>query len=367
MSNEIAEYQTTQAALVELSQKYKMIVFDVQSAKGMSDAISARMELRNYRVGLEKMLKDIKAPALERCKLIDSEAKRIMTTLFELETPIDTAIKDEQERKGKEKRMREEREKVRVSNILDGISALKTQFGAGDSTPDELKDDIEALRCMRLDDYEEYAQQAAEARKEGIAVLQKLLAARLKRDEEDRARVAERAELDRLAAAHREQVRKDAEAAALAQAEADRKLQAAGDELERIALAQAVKLQMEKEEAAAARAVLDKKAAEERAELQRVENENRRQQEEAIALQEAALRKEREIMEEQRMAKELETVTLQDAATGALSLLQAEGYAERSEVKLLVAALDRFEREEYARGEAPVRGDDLSMGEDYER
>ena len=50
----IAEYSKTAAALAELSQKYKGVLFDVQTREGMQAAIKGRAELRGYRVALEK-------------------------------------------------------------------------------------------------------------------------------------------------------------------------------------------------------------------------------------------------------------------------------------------------------------------------
>ncbi len=63
----------------------------------------ARAVVRGYRTALETLRKEIKAPALERCRLIDDEAKRITAELLKIEEPIDTAIKAEEQRKEEEK------------------------------------------------------------------------------------------------------------------------------------------------------------------------------------------------------------------------------------------------------------------------
>jgi len=102
-SQEIAEYSKTQAALNELAQRYKNVVFDVTKKEGMAMALKGRAEIRGYRVALEKKRVEIKAPALERCKLIDSEAKRITAELVALEDPIDEQIKKEEARKEEER------------------------------------------------------------------------------------------------------------------------------------------------------------------------------------------------------------------------------------------------------------------------
>ena len=50
--------------------------------------------------------KEIKAPALVRCKLIDEETKRITSELLALEVPIDEQIKAEEKRLRAERRTR---------------------------------------------------------------------------------------------------------------------------------------------------------------------------------------------------------------------------------------------------------------------
>ena len=82
---QIVEYSSTAAALAELRSRYAA-PFDVATAKGMALAKEARAEVRGYRTALETLRKEIKAPALERCRLIDDEAKRITP-----ETALDQA------------------------------------------------------------------------------------------------------------------------------------------------------------------------------------------------------------------------------------------------------------------------------------
>ena len=88
MTTTIQEYSATESALADLAQRFKGVVFDVTTKQGMEDAKKGRAELRTYRTDLEKMRKEIKAPALLRCNQIDSEAKRITLELESLEDPI---------------------------------------------------------------------------------------------------------------------------------------------------------------------------------------------------------------------------------------------------------------------------------------
>src|SRR3990167_7337559 len=95
----IAEYSKTAAALADLAQRYKGVLFDVTTREGLATAIKGRAELRGYRVALEKTRVEIKAPALKRAQEIDSEARRITAELLALETPIDDQIKADERRK----------------------------------------------------------------------------------------------------------------------------------------------------------------------------------------------------------------------------------------------------------------------------
>jgi len=103
MTTQIAEYSPTEAALADLRSRYSAVVFDTATTKGMQEAIAGRAEIRGYRLDLEKERVRIKAPALDRCRLIDTEAKRITAELEALETPIDESIKKEQQRKENER------------------------------------------------------------------------------------------------------------------------------------------------------------------------------------------------------------------------------------------------------------------------
>lgn len=87
MEYQIAEYNQTAAALAELRTRY-VRPYDVSTTAGMTEAKAARAEIRGYRVALEKTRVEIKAPALERTRLIDAEAKRITAELLAIEEPI---------------------------------------------------------------------------------------------------------------------------------------------------------------------------------------------------------------------------------------------------------------------------------------
>lgn len=218
MTTAIAEYSPTEAALADLRQRYKDVVFDVTTTKGMEIARKGRAEIRSIRVALEAKRVEIKAPALERCRLIDAEAKRITAALSELEEPIDALIKTEEQRKERERAEREAREKERIAAIQTRI----TDFGShaasmAGKTSEAIGAEIVIVEQTVIDDtFGEFKVQATVALEASIGKLRELHAAAVAQEEEAARLKAEREELARLRA---EQEQRDRETKAKAEAE----------------------------------------------------------------------------------------------------------------------------------------------------
>lgn len=197
MTTEIAEYSKTEAALAQLKQNYKDVVFDVSTREGMETARKGRAEVREYRFALERTRKTIKEAALRTCQVIDSEARRISTALSELEEPIDAQIKNE------EKRL-EDLRTAEARAALARIEAEKqARIEAEEARLAAERREIEAQRAA-----------LAQAERERAAVE---AAARLKIEEEQRASRALIEEEQRAARAKREE--ENAAAAAVIAAE----------------------------------------------------------------------------------------------------------------------------------------------------
>lgn len=247
---QIAEYSQTAAALAILREKYHG-PFDVTTTKGMGMAKEARAEVRGYRVALEKVRIEIKAPALERTRLIDAEAKRITAELLAIEEPIDAAIKAEETRKAEEKAARERAEAARVAAIQTRLDAIRQRVltvanrdaaalraalaDASAFAPDpdafaerwpdamqaiaEVRQALETLLAEREAQEARRAEEATrlQAEREELARQQAELDQR--RADEEAQRRAEREELARLRAAEEERRQQEAEAQARRQAE----------------------------------------------------------------------------------------------------------------------------------------------------
>lgn len=180
----IVEYSQTEAALADLASRYKGVVFEVLTVKGMDAAKKARAELRDYRTSLESKRVEIKAPALERCRLIDAEAKRITAALVTLEEPIDAQIKAQEARRDAEKR---EKERLEAERIAAEERAKK-----------------EAEEAKMAAERAEIAKQRAELEKAKREQEESDRQARLKIEEEQRAARLKIEEEERIARAGRE-------------------------------------------------------------------------------------------------------------------------------------------------------------------
>lgn len=365
MTTQIAEYTQTEQALAELRMKYADVVFDVATTKGMADAKAARAELRTLRVNLEAKRKEIKAPALKRCNEIDTEAKRITAELSEMEDPIDTAIKAEEDRKANAKaeaeRLEQERTEAR-NRRFDAIKALPLR--AVDATAAQIEAIIAEAQADALSDIEEkYLPAAKYAMDLSVLSLKAALdkrraadkaaadeAARIKaeRDELDRLRAeqaARQAEADRLAAAERERIaaeQRQKEEAARAEREAAeaREREAREQEQRRIDAERAERRRREDEERAQAEA--------DRRERQRREDEERAAAEEELREKQIAAEAERQRLAAEKAAAEkaardraIAEATLLGAAVEAVALLKASNLGTHIVTLKLEAAIRR--------------------------
>lgn len=292
---QIVEYTQTAAALAMLREKH-CGPFDVTTTKGMMIAKEARAEVRGYRVVLEKLRVELKAPALERTRLIDAEAKRITTELLQIEEPIDQAIKAEEKRKEEEKAAKARAEAARLAGIAAKISAIRQQVTmAAGKTSGQIRAILDATQALNIsaEEYQEFQPDAENAINETLytlrATLEHALAyeseqARIKAEQEaEAARIqAERKELAKL---REQEAARQAEANRLA--EEARKVEAARLQAEREAQEAELKAKREAQEQQEREARLARQAEEARLQAERQAIEQERQALEARQRQEA--------------------------------------------------------------------------------
>lgn len=229
----IAEYSPTEVALAELRQQYQGVQFDVATTKGDEAARKARQTLVKLRTGLEAKRKELKGPALDYAKRIDTEAKRIEAAIRELEEPIDAQIRAEEARKAAEKAEKERIERERVAGIKGRMDAIRNLpvDSTGDSA-EQLAATLADLKEFEVTqaDFAEFTEDAAVARGYAIEQLERMHGHAVAREEEAARQAAAAAEFERQ---RQEQEARAAEERAAREEEA-RNLAAERAELERM-------------------------------------------------------------------------------------------------------------------------------------
>ena len=298
----IVEYNATEAALADLRARFGNVLFDVTTAKGDKAARAARMELVTLRTALERKRKEIKAPALERCRQIDAEAQRITAEIVALEKPIDAQITAEEERKETERQAREKAERERVAAIRERIDLFaKLTARAVTMTSAEIDERITRIERMEIgEDYAEFCEEALGARRAAVATLRQLYADVLALEVEQHRVQQEREALERQRAEEAERIRAEREAEeqrmAIARAEEEARMRAEREAKEA--------------ELRAQREIQERAAAEERAriaEQARLAAEARAEEERRLqALAQALEQEKAEIAARQRAEREAE-------------------------------------------------------------
>ena len=314
MKTEIQAYSPTAAALAELRQKYEKAVFDTSTTVGMAKAVAARRELREIRVNLEKLRKELKAPALERSRLIDAEAKALTTQIEAMEEPIDKQIKAEEERKAAEKAERERIEREKLAALQARVADIRaTAVKCVGETSNDIAGHIILLTQLEIDDTFGVLQgDAHTAKAETISTLRDMHTAAL----------AQEAEAERLRIESEE-------------LEAQRKAQEEQAERDRAELAKLRAEHEAREREAAEKARIEQEAMEADRRKQEAEAAAIRAEEEAKAksirdAEEAELARQRAEIEEQRRKVEAERLVQEEAARKVQSGYQAlESFVER--------------------------------------
>ena len=220
-NNEIAEYNPVEAGLVELRSRLENVSYDVTTTKGMAVAKADRAEVRTLRTSLEAKRKEIKAPALAHCKLIDEEAKRITAELLKLEVPIDEQIKTRELVMEAERAAREAAEKARIMAITERIAGIRqyVELSASCRTSERIQLLQDKLAELVIEGFEEFQEEAELAWKQAGAKVEELLNDKLAQEAEQARIKTEQAEAAAKLAAERAEF---AAQQALAKVEADK-------------------------------------------------------------------------------------------------------------------------------------------------
>lgn len=313
----ITEFNKIEAGFTELQATHPAnLACAVDTPKGMKEAIAGRAAWREPRIATEKARKAAKAPVLALGKDIDARAAAITLRLEAGEANYDEQIKAEEARKEAERQAKVQQEVQRVSDLQVRVGELRGAIAAAAGAPAALiLEHIQDLVAVPVDaTFQEFQQQAEEAKASTLARLREMHAAALANEAEQARIIAEREELARLRAeqdardkAERERIAAEqrAEADRLAQQrdEIDRRERAAAAEIERQQAAQRAEQQRLDAEAAAARKAADDQARAEREAEDRAARAAHAAEQQRLDAQAAELRQQQEAAAEARRAQ----------------------------------------------------------------
>lgn len=274
----IAQFKEAETEIASLADRYRNVVYDVTTPKGMKEAIAARADLRdNGRLLVTRAEKRIKADVNELKKVMSDEVERLVSIVKPVEDAVDAQIKVEEQRKAAEKAERERIEAERIAKHQENIDKLKSYVARAQGQPIEaIERAIEALDRLEFGEgWEEFLAQAEATRDNTVAELRKMVDSEKQRLENER--LARELAEARAALAAREKA--EAAAAAAEQEKVD------AEERER----KARELQAQQQAQADAKAIADAQAqadaaeaarlqAEADAQAERVENERLQQE-----------------------------------------------------------------------------------------
>ncbi|WPH64065.1 DUF1351 domain-containing protein [Vibrio phage vB_VpP_1] len=174
----VPEYTPFETKLTEFKDKYESIVVDVSTTKGMEAAKASRKELRDSYLNLKDLKAKIKAPVLERGRLIDSEYNRIDAELKKLFAKFDQPIKDEEAKKkaAKEKKEREKREALlALQNEIANIQSVSSSLIG--SSSEAIEQSLAELRALDIDSdkFGDLAVDAIKAKQTSISQLETMI------------------------------------------------------------------------------------------------------------------------------------------------------------------------------------------------
>lgn len=196
----IAEYKVTAAALAELRTRLADVAYDLSTGKGLDIAKKDRAEVRGLRLALEAKRVELKAPALERSRLIDAEAKALTVELVALEKPIDEQIKAEERRKEVERVAREQVERAAAAVVQTKIDEMRNMVvSASGLSSAEIAAMVNTLAKteITIEQFGDRVGEAAQVKGQALKVMAGMVTIARGAESEAARLIEERAELDR--------------------------------------------------------------------------------------------------------------------------------------------------------------------------
>lgn len=201
---ELKKYPVSQKIIDDLREKCMgLTISGIDDKVGYATVHTARMEIKNNRVAVEKTRKLLKEDSLKFGRAVDAEAKRLTDLLLEIEQPLEQlegAIDAEKERIKQEKIRQEQ---AKLQKRFDRLRRYKPSI------------ELELIRLLKDDEFEAYLQKC----KTEYEAEQARLAEQKRLADIESARIAERKEREAIESKQTEERRIESERLAKVAAE----------------------------------------------------------------------------------------------------------------------------------------------------
>jgi|14_taG_2_1085336.scaffolds.fasta_scaffold01785_4 hypothetical protein len=283
---EIQEYNEFEAKVSTLEDMCNFLP-DCSNDDGYEKSKRVSLDTGKVLTAIEKKRKEIKAPALERCRFIDSEAKDLKERIEAVQLPHKEAYKaiDNEKKRKEEERLEKINDRFQRLYQMPELARL--------SSAQEIQAIINSLKGDEYLDCDEKTNFALLEKKRILVELNSILSEKVKAEEEQK-------ELNRLRAeaAKREQKEREDRIAKEAEEKAKREAEA-----EKQAAIEAEKREQERLEREKQAAIQAKKNAEDRERQSKIDAERAAQEAARLATEESE-RKAKEAVEQERKAVE---------------------------------------------------------------
>lgn len=243
----LAKVRAVEPVLRALAERYRDVVYDVSTPKGLAEAKAARHDLReNGRYAVQRAEQAVRDEANAVKKDISSIVPDLIAIVKPTEDALDKIITKREAELEAEKEAKRQAEAARVQKHRDALASIRGYVDLATGLPAErIQKGIDRLQAMVFGfEWEEFALEAAETRNQTVKALTDLHAAAVTREAEAARLEAQRAEQARIAA---EQA---AEAQRIADEKAELARQRAELEAQQAAIIAAAKREQEDREAA---------------------------------------------------------------------------------------------------------------------
>jgi hypothetical protein len=276
----VAAFDYKEEELRELAAR-SVTIKEITNVAGYQQVHAARMVLKNRRIEIEKHGKEKRDEAVKFSKAVIAQEGKLVALIEPEETRLEKLQKSWDDAREAEKQAAIAAEQKRVDDLMDRVNELRGVIAAAAGcTSSEIQGHISDIERIAVDEsFQEFQQEAAEVKEGSLLRLRQMHAAAAAQEAEKERLRLERIELEALRAEQKK--RDDAERARIA--EEERVAKAARD-AETARQNEELRMAREAQEAEAARvraeqAAEAKRLADAQAELTRMQEEIRKAQE----------------------------------------------------------------------------------------